>query len=467
MVTMFVRRFAWAMVGGAIGLAVVLVVYFVLVWTLSGSLTVRDGQPPDLAVAGIGLACALALGLVPGTRELEVTAARSLLRAHGELVVPARETWAHRVRTAGWIAFHLVAGLFVAFCLFGMVPAAVVVGAEAAFGRSVGSPVPVADGVVQRAAVVAGCAVGAVVAAGMAWFVGAFAERVVGRFLGPTTADRLEVALARQRREAEHTLLARELHDGIGHALTIVSVQAAAGRRVATTQPERAAEALAAIEEVSRGALAELDALLGILRDDRTAAPAGGVADVVEQHRRSGLDLTADVALPGDLPPLLRRTVVRIVTEGLTNAHRHGAPGPVRVTVRHTDDDVIVRVSNPVHAAAREANPAAPPRGRDSGRGLAGIRERAALFGGTAAAGVVGQDFPEDPTADADASGAAAARWLLSVRLPRLAAPPTSPPVEAPAPPPARRPRRESGEEVASRGRPLPRPGVGEDEGRG
>lgn len=397
----FVRRFAWAMLGAAIGLAVVLVVFYALRAVVVGTLFAPDrGYAPDALVGAVSLAAAFALGLVPGARELEVTAARSLLSHDGDLVIPRTVTWIHRIRTATWTAFHLLTGLVVAFCLFGLVPAAAVIGFESALGHSIGSPVPVAENVAVRAAVVVGCVIGGILLLGAAWPAGALAERMAARFLGPTATDRLEVALARQHKEAEHTLLARELHDGIGHALTVVSVQAAAGRRVATTDPEQAATALAVIEEVSRGALAELDALLGVLREDRSPSRVGGVADVVEQDRRSGLDIAADVDLPSALPPLLHRTVVRIVTEGLTNARRHGAPGQVRVAVGHTEDEVIVQVSNAVAPGTGARD------GRDGGRGLAGIRERASLFGGSAEAGV--------------ASGDDAGRWLLSVRLPLL-----------------------------------------------
>lgn len=414
----FVRRVAWAMLGAAIGLAVVLVVFYVLRAALVGTLFAADAAyAPDVLVGAVSVAVAFALGLVPGARELEMTAARSLLGHGGDLVIPGRTTWVHRFRTGCWTAFHLLAGLVVAFCLFGLVPATVVVGLESALGRSVGSPVPVADGPAARLAVVLGCLVAGLVLLAAAWPAGALAQRLVGRFLGPTAADRLEVALARQRQEAEHTLLARELHDGIGHALTVVSVQAAAGRRVAATRPERAAAAFAAIEEVSRGALAELDALLGMLRDDRQPSPAGGVADVVEQHRRSGLDLVADVDLPPGLPPLLHRTVVRVVTEGLTNARRHGAPGEVKLAVGHTEQEVVVRVSNAVAPGAAT---------REGGRGLAGIRERASLFGGSAEAGVVAHaDGPEDE----------AGRWLLSVRLPHLTASSATATAREPRPP--------------------------------
>ncbi|WP_460702970.1 sensor histidine kinase [Myceligenerans halotolerans] len=443
----FVRRFAWAMLGAAIGLAVVLVVFYVLRAVVVGTLFAPDsGYPSDILVGVVSLAVAFALGLVPGARELEVTAARSLLSHGGDLVIPGTMTWIHRIRTATWTAFHLLTGLVVAFCLFGLVPAAAVIGFEATTGHSIGSPVPVPESVAARAAVVVGCVIGAVVLLGAAWPAGALAERLVGRFLGPTAADRLEVALARQRREAEHTLLARELHDGIGHALTVVSVQAAAGRRVATSRPEQAVVALAAIEEVSRGALAELDALLGVLRDDRSPSSVGGVADVVEQHRRAGLDVAADVDLPPALPPLLHRTVVRIVTEGLTNARRHGAPGEVRVVIGHTEDEVIVQVSNAVAPGTGARD------GRDGGRGLVGIQERASLFGGSAEAGVMGEVRGAAdggvPAARPRATGDDAGRWVLSVRLPLLTAPPAD--AEAARPPRAGVPRRSRAAESSS-----------------
>jgi signal transduction histidine kinase len=234
--------------------------------------------------------------------------------------------------------------------------------------------------------------------------------------LGPTPYDRMETALARARREAEHTRLARELHDGIGHALTVVSVQAAAGRRVVAANPGAAADALAAIEDTARSALAELDQLLAVLRDDaddprgprevpqrsEDTSWGGGAPlalepaldDVVSAHRRAGLDLSAEIGLPAGLPALLSRTVQRIVTEALTNAHRHGAPGPVRLTVGHDGDRVLIEVVNPVRAGSR------PGRRPSGGRGLSGIWERVALFGGTAEAGPDG------------------GRWVLRATLP-------------------------------------------------
>lgn len=394
------RRFAWHMLGGAIGLALVLLVYSLL--------NITAGAPPAWVVAVATVASAVALGLVPGARELEVTAARALLDVDDELVVPAQPRPAHRLRTAAWVAGHLASGLLVAAGLFAGIPMAVLIGVEAIAGEVLRSGdsfytgLPLPTGPVSLALRLVACAAFALLALVATWPLGVAASALAGRVLGPTPYDRMETALARAGREAEHTRLARELHDGIGHALTVVSVQAAAGRRVVAANPDAAAEALAAIEDTARSALAELDQLLAVLRDDADdAAPvalAPALDDVVSAHRRAGLDLSAEIDLPAGLPALLSRTVQRIVTEALTNAHRHGAPGPVRLTVGHDQDEVRIEVANPVRPSMRPGT--RPDRRTSGGRGLAGIRERVALFGGTAEAG---------PDGD---------RWVLRATLP-------------------------------------------------
>ncbi|NNH54641.1 histidine kinase, partial [Promicromonospora citrea] len=327
-----VRWFAWHMLGAAIGLALALLVLGLL-GVLTDTAGTTAGTVPAPVVAAVTVAAAVALGLVPGARELEVTAARALLGTDDELVSPARPRLAHRVRTAGWVVLHLAVGLVVAFALFALVPAAVVIGAEAVTGRSVGSTVPLPGSGGEAAARVAACVVGGLLALGATWPLGAAASALAGRVLGPTPHDRMETALARARREAEHTRLARELHDGIGHALTVVSVQAVAGRRVVATDPEAAAGALAAIEDTARSALDELDQLLAVLRSGTGGDPAGGdpagsdgtdddaplalapaLGDVVAAHRRAGLDVREDIDLPPGLPALLGRTVRRVVT---------------------------------------------------------------------------------------------------------------------------------------------------------
>lgn len=380
--TRLVRRSAWLMLGAAIGLATALLTTTLLQ-------LVAPGLPLWLVVV-VTLAAGAALGLVPGARELEVTAARTMLASEAELVVPRRRRAAHRVQTTAWVLLHQLAGVVVAAALFAAAPAAVLVLLETVTGRG-GSLVPVPAGGPARVGVVVAAAAVAVVAVSATWPVGALAARGAGRFLGPTASDRLHVAVERADREAEHTRLARELHDGIGHALTIVSVQAAAGRRVGARDPAAAAEAFSTIEDTARTALAELDELLAVLREDRPGQVAPvDLAGVVATHRRAGLEVTADVDLPPGLPPLLQRTVQRITAEALTNAHRHGT-GPVHLRVGHTADAVTLEAGN--QRADRSA--------RGGGRGLAGVQERVALFGGTVQAGPAGD------------------RWVLRVTLPR------------------------------------------------
>jgi signal transduction histidine kinase len=395
------RRFAWHMLGGAIGLALVLLVFSLL--------NISAGMVPSWALAVAAIAAAIGLGLVPGARELEVTAARALLDVDDELVVPAEPRPAHRIRTAVWVAGHLASGLLVAAGLFAGIPMAVLIGAEAVAGEALRSGdsfytgLPLPTGPVSLALRLVACAAFALLCLVATWPLGAAASALAGRVLGPTPHDRMETALARARREAEHTRLARELHDGIGHALTVVSVQAAAGRRVVAVNPDAAADALAAIEDTARSALAELDQLLAVLRDEADDATpvalAPALGDVVSAHRRAGLDIGADVDLPAGLPALLSRTVQRIVTEALTNAHRHGAPGTVRLSVGHDGDELRIEVVNPVGPRSRAG------RRPSGGRGLSGIGERVALFGGTTESG---------PDGD---------RWILRATLPCTPAP--------------------------------------------
>ncbi|WP_125773649.1 sensor histidine kinase [Antribacter gilvus] len=406
-----VHRSAWLMLGAAIGLALVLLGVTVVQSVLR--------EAPVWLVAVVTVLAGAALGLVPGARELEVTAARSMLDTGAELVVPRRTRLVHRAQTAAWVLFHQVAGLLVAAAIFAGVPYAVLVAVEAFTGSTIGSTLPAPSSAAEAVVrVVVSAAVGLGLAL-VAWPTGMLAARLAGRALGPTAHDRLEVALDRAGREAEHTRLARELHDGIGHALTIISVQAAAGRRVAGRDPALVGEALAAIEDTARGALTELDELLAVLREDRDGGgsdgrpTAGSRADlatvvdldgIVAAHRRAGLEVEAAVDAPPALPALLRRTVDRIVAEALANAHRHGGAGPVRLVVGHTDEEVRVEVTNPLPGGAGWSRPwRERAGGRSGGRGLAGVRERVSLFGGTVFAG---------PDGD---------RWTVRVTLPRLA----------------------------------------------
>lgn len=365
-------RTAWLLLGAAIGIAAVLL-------ALSFAAVIAPALPvPVPVVVVICLLLVGLIGLIPGVRELEVEAARSMLGVREDLVVPARPGWHDRGRTIGWVSFHLTGGLLAGALLFGIVPGAVVTAVSGMTGSQfVVTGITMAGPPVLRVLL---SALAIVIIVGLVALLGRLARLCAPRLLGPTPSDRLAVAEARLAAESEYARLARDLHDGIGHALTIIAVQATATRRAQRAGPV-VDETLTVIETTARDALAELDNLLGMLRDEpaaRTLEPDLEHIDrLLERYRDAGMPLTATLADPTGLPALASRTAYRIVAEGLANAARHGGPGPVHVTMARTGGRLSLEVSNPLGS-----QPAARP-----GRGLDGIRERVRLFGGSSAAG--------------------------------------------------------------------------------
>jgi signal transduction histidine kinase len=197
-------------------------------------------------------------------------------------------------------------------------------------------------------------------------------------------AARLELARAADTRAAraeERSRIARELHDVVAHHVSVMTVQAAAARKVLAADPELAGEALSAIESTGRTAMAEMRDIVGVLRADARAelTPQPGLRDLpalVEQMREAGLITTLSVeGESGRVPAGVDLAAYRLVQEGLTNSLRHaGAGARAVVTVRHRRDELEVRVEDDGQGAA-----AAPQR---PGHGLVGIRERVALYGG-------------------------------------------------------------------------------------
>jgi signal transduction histidine kinase len=186
-------------------------------------------------------------------------------------------------------------------------------------------------------------------------------------------ADR---AVADERRR-----LARELHDVVSHAVTLVAVQAEAGQAVIDDDPAAAKRALAAIGQVSREALDELARLLAVL-DEQSGDPETGLAGVpalVAGVQATGLQVDLDSGPVPALDPDVDRCAYRVVQEALTNALRHTAGGRVSIRVRHSADalDVEVRSDGRAHTSSYGG----------TGRGLAGLRERVLALGGTLDAG--------------------------------------------------------------------------------
>jgi signal transduction histidine kinase len=212
------------------------------------------------------------------------------------------------------------------------------------------------------------------------------------RMLGFET-DVLEaraVELERERDEqaraavaAERARIARELHDVIGHSISVMGVQAGAVRRRLGAGQEREREALEAVERVGRDAVAEMQRLLGFLRDDGGDSARGAlptlqrVGELVAQLRRAGLDV--DLRLEGDvddLPPGRALAAFRVVQEALTNVLKHAAGAHVRVTVRRSVCELEIEVID-------DGGPSAGDPRASGGYGLVAMRERVAMYGGT------------------------------------------------------------------------------------
>lgn len=189
--------------------------------------------------------------------------------------------------------------------------------------------------------------------------------------------------------EAERLRIAREVHDTLGHTMSVITLQSAVAREaLADSDPAQAESALAAIRSVSGSAMAELRATLGTLRrEPGPREPVPGfdqLPALVDGVRRSGLAVDLRVEGPVDtLPAVVGSTVYRVVQEALTNVLRHAGATRVTVTVRATPGRLALEVVDD----GRGGPPGGPTSGR--GQGLRGMAERVALLGGTVETGTV------------------------------------------------------------------------------
>ncbi|MHA4817920.1 sensor histidine kinase [Streptomyces aculeolatus] len=401
-----VVRLRWAhlLLGGAL-----LMPYFLLV---SVAVQVVDHDADTFRDQGWQVvAYLLALPLVAATplafpmvRTLETSAAQALCRVPGGLPPAGRDrSWAARRRTAGWFTLHAGVGALVSGATLAVPPMAAVLLATPFWSglreRDWG-PLAVPAWVAPPLGLALLAALTAAAAAA-----GLLLARAAPALLGPTPADRLAAAEDRAADLARRNRLARELHDSVGHALSAVTLQAGAARRVFDRDPEFVREALAAIEGTTRAAVAELDTVLGLLRQEDDApghAPAPDLARdldaLLARTRAAGADVRARVeADTAALPGPVSREAYRIVQEGLGNVLRHAGPVAVRlrITVAEESGELGIVLENDVPETAPPKDPAA--RG---GRGLRGVAERARLLGGAAEAGPYAQG------------------WRLTARLP-------------------------------------------------
>jgi signal transduction histidine kinase len=238
---------------------------------------------------------------------------------------------------------------------------------------------------------------------GIGWLAG-FAmrergERAAAAEERAVVAEREREAAARIAVAEERTRIARELHDIVAHAVSVMVLQVGAVRHKLPESSDGNREALEGVEQAGRTALAEMRQLLGAMRsagDDVELAPQPGLvnlAGLVEQVEHAGLPVS--LLIEGDpvpVRPVLDVSAYRILQEGLTNVLKHGHASEANVLVRYSPDEIRLEI--------RDDGVGASP-GNGHGHGLVGIRERVKIFGG-------------DMTAGPGASGG----FVLSTRLP-------------------------------------------------
>lgn len=193
----------------------------------------------------------------------------------------------------------------------------------------------------------------------------------------------------RRRASEERLRIARELHDMLGHHISLINVQAGVALHLIDQQPEQARVALSVIKDTSKETLRELRSVLAVLRQDHEPAPrapAPGLAhlsELVARAAEAGLQVQTEVS--GDLkrvPTSVDLTAFRIIQEALTNVLRHAGQTSSSVQVFCNEQELTLRIDNEVGA---EANPS----GEDSGlgQGILGMKERASALGGIVEAG--------------------------------------------------------------------------------
>jgi signal transduction histidine kinase len=214
-----------------------------------------------------------------------------------------------------------------------------------------------------------------------------------------TLAEREREAAARIAVAEERARIARELHDIVAHAMSVMVLQIGAVRHKLPQTLEEDRDALGRVEQAGRTALTEMRRLLGAMRSDGDGVELGpqpgldALDSLVDDVSRAGLPVRMHVdGEPFPLPRALDLSAFRIVQEGLTNALKHAHAGSADVTVRYRPDELELKVAD---------DGKGPAATNGHGHGLVGIRERVSIYGGEMSAGA-----------------AAAGGFILSVRLP-------------------------------------------------
>ena len=223
----------------------------------------------------------------------------------------------------------------------------------------------------------------------LSWYVG---RRVRTRsYYAEVARERAEYLEWKRATEAQRAIadaragIARELHDVVAHNVSVMTVQAGVARLVVADDPERAQEAIGAVEEAGRRALDELRHLLGVLRPETAPGELGPqpglgqVHDLVDQLRQTGMDISLTADVRSELPVRVDLFAYRIVQEALTNVLKHGGvDATTQVRLDETDGHLDIDVTDTGKASGTLPG---------SGQGIVGMKERAILLGGTLEAG--------------------------------------------------------------------------------
>ena len=215
--------------------------------------------------------------------------------------------------------------------------------------------------------------------AGGGWAAGAFVR-------ARRAAAELDAQRDTERARAEERLrIAREVHDIVSHSLSLIALRAGVAHHVADERPDEARAVLASIEATSRGALAEMRGMLGVLRSEGERAPMPGLADLprlAQSSRDAGVTVQLRVLGEASMPAGVELAVYRIIQEALTNVAKYAAPATCAIEIHIGLGAAEVCVTNPM------VGPVSGP-----GHGLVGARERVVAYGGGFSAGPVGGDF--------------------------------------------------------------------------
>lgn len=352
-----------------------------------------------LALLGLAfLAAVVWAALLPPVRPVEIATARTLLSV--DLPDARRpQAWASRRRGAAWLGLLASLGIVLSVALLYLLPVGVALLAHPLTDQDSldwpgGGTWHTGTGWSAAWLALFGL-IALLISIVLVVGAGRLLRRLAPRVLGPTLMDQVAERADRERELARANELAREVHDGVGHTLTAMTLQVTAARRLLRADPDAADRSLAAVEDLGRRAQADVDDVVGALRAGaRRSAPAPPEQDlrtsldglIADSPLRLDLDLPRSASLPGPVAD----TVTQVVREALTNAARHGT-GAARLSVQRCAAEVFIEVSNQISPDA------VPTTGR---RGLTGLRERVLLAGGTVNAGAEGD------------------QWMLRVTLP-------------------------------------------------